>query len=114
MKYFEIKDNQFFEIDKKLVKENDFYYYWKIENDEIRIINKENRKIKPIVKNLINTMDLETLEIKFLKFLSLFIVVILFLWIWNFYYLFKINNISKEIKILNETKKIENPLLLNL
>ena len=101
MRYLKLDNWRIYEITEKDIKEKDFLY--KI--DWLTIIDEWNRTARPIIEDLLNQMDIETTQIKFIK---KWMVLNLFSLIWVFIILFFSFSISwKVTKMIDTFSKIE-------
>lgn len=94
-------------INFKEIKENDYilkYDQW----NEFYIIDRDKRKIRPFIEDLLNQMNIETLQTKLIKASLIFIVILIFINIMSFFIWFS-NwwKSSKTLDILNKIEKIQ-------
>lgn len=96
---FCIKDWKFNEITEEDIKEYDYIIEWKWNNI---IIDRDKRKVRPYVEDLLSTMDIETKQVKLIRTNTVFIFVLLFLSLFSFYFSYSAKSESKK---LNEVFK---------
>lgn len=94
-------------INFKEIKDNDYILKYNKE-DEFYIIDRDKRKIRPYVEDLLNQMSIETLQTKLIKASLIFIVVLIFINIISFFIWFSNwSKSSKTLDILNKVEKIQ-------
>jgi len=109
--YYKIENGFLLPIEKKDIEKNDYILnYW-----EITIVDKDKRTIRPYVEDMLRQMNIETLQIKLLKMLSILVTMLLFITfvlsvlIWSNTWKIKVtNNIINELKTTITDFKMKN------
>lgn len=97
---FCIKDWKFNEIKEEEIKEYDYIIEWKWNNI---IIDRDKRKVRPYVEDLLSTMDIETKQVKLIRTNTILIFVLLFLSLFSFYFSYSAKSESKKLNEIFKT-----------
>lgn len=90
-------------ITEKEIKDTDYLIFDNV-NFKI-VVDRDKRKIRPFVENLINTMDIETKNTKMIRF-NLIFTALIFAFVF-FVFIFSMNNKNTLQDLKNEFLKIE-------
>jgi hypothetical protein len=97
---FCIKDWKFKQIEEEEIKEYDYIIEWKWNNI---IIDRDKRKIRPYVEDLLSTMDIETKQVKLIRTNTILIFWLLFLSLFSFYFSYSAKSESKKLNEIFKT-----------
>lgn len=105
---FAIDNGKIQKIDHEEIKDYDYIIEYEKWSDDFIIIDRDKRKIRPFVEDLLSTMNIETKQVKIMRINTILIACLLFFGLLSFYFSYSAKNwVNLLQKKFNDIQKIE-------